>query len=88
MSRGLVSSLVGGNQLLQLLHIGSSEVGNFGLVLDVDEGRHGGDLANNVTSLSRRIISLLYLILSSNVLTVVNVHLEEDDVVHGLAHLL
>ena len=48
MSRGLVSSLVGGHQLLQLLDIGSSEVGNFGLVLDVDEGRHGGDLANNV----------------------------------------
>merc|ERR1719400_1108918 len=36
--------LVGGHNLLQLLNVGASQVGYLGLVLEEDEGRHGGDL--------------------------------------------
>ena len=38
--------LVGGHNLLQLLDVGASQVGYLGLVLEEDEGRHGGDLTN------------------------------------------
>ena len=36
--------LVGSHNLLQFLHIGSSQVSNLGFVLDEDEGWHGCDL--------------------------------------------
>ena len=36
--------LVGGHNLLQLVNIGPSHVGDLGLVLEEDEGRHRSDL--------------------------------------------
>ena len=44
--------LVGGNNLLQLLNIGASQVGYLGLVLEEDEGRHGRDLTNKLIIIS------------------------------------
>ena len=85
----VVHLFVGGNNLLQLLHIGASHVGYLGLVLEEDEGRHGRDLTNKFT------ISLLgdnphnsYLVLRSNVLAIINVDLQDDHVAHGLGNLL
>ena len=40
----LVALLVGGHDLLELVNVGTGEVGNLSLVLDKDEGRHGGDV--------------------------------------------
>ena len=35
------------HQGLQPVHVGSGQVGDLGLVLNEDEGRHGGDLRKN-----------------------------------------
>ena len=46
--------LVGGDNLLELVHVGPGEVGNLGLVLHEDEGRHGGDLV-----LGRHVLAII-----------------------------
>ena len=46
--------LVGGDNLLELVNVGSGEVGHLGLVLDEDEGRHGGDLV-----LGRHVLAII-----------------------------
>ena len=46
--------LVRGDNLLKLVHVGSGEVGHLGLVLDEDEGRHGGDLV-----LGRHVLAII-----------------------------
>ena len=36
--------LVSGDDLLELVHVGPGEVSHLGLILNEDEGGHGGDL--------------------------------------------
>ena len=56
--------LVSGDDLLELVHIGSSEVSHLGLVLHEDEGRHGGDLVLGSNVLA--IININLQLLSNN----------------------
>ena len=60
----LRSLLVSGDDLLELVHIGSSEIGHLGLVLHEDEGRHSGDLVLRSNILA--IININLQLLSSN----------------------
>ena len=47
--------LVGGHNLLQLVNIGASQVGNLGLVLEEEEGRHGSDLRKQIDHYAVRV---------------------------------
>ena len=57
----LRSLLVRGHNLLELIHIGASEISHLGLVLEEDEGRHGCDLV-----LGSNVLAIININLQSN----------------------
>ena len=57
----LRSLLVGGHNLLELVHIGSSEISHLGLVLEEDEGWHRSDLV-----LGSNVLAIININLQSN----------------------
>ena len=82
--------LVGGHNLLQLVNIGPSHVGDLGLVLEEDEGRHSSDLRKQIPLFCfiGNNLKNSHLVLGSNILAIINVNLQDDHVAHGLGNLL